>query len=133
MSGRNSFKELRDRIERDPVRRRRMEEKKKAYDVLLNLADLRQKRGVTQAELAEALGVSQPNVSKIEVAVGSGKSQVLLDTLARYVEAIGGRLEVRVSFPDHPGDDIAVRVGSFVESPVGVRAGDGAGDPDERD
>ncbi|MDQ3363565.1 MAG: helix-turn-helix transcriptional regulator [Actinomycetota bacterium] len=109
MSGRTSFSKLREEIERDPVRRARMDETRKAYDALLHLADLRQNRGVTQAELASALGVSQPNVSKIER--GSGKGEVLLGTLAGYVEALGGRLEVRAVFPEHPEDDVAVAVG----------------------
>jgi len=85
MSGRTSFSKLREEIERDPVRRARMDETRKAYDALLHLADLRQNRGVTQAELASALGVSQPNVSKIERSLGSGKGKVLLGTLAALV------------------------------------------------
>ncbi len=111
MSGRHSFRKLRAEIERDPARRKRMDEKRKAYDALLGLADLREARGVTQAELAGALGVSQPNVSKIEAAAGSGEGQVLLSTLAGYVEALGGHLEVRAVFPGHPENDVAVAVG----------------------
>jgi hypothetical protein len=37
-------------------------DKRRAYDALLNLAELREAQGLTQAELAERLGVSQPNV-----------------------------------------------------------------------
>lgn len=114
MSGRTSFNKLREEIERDPVRRARMDETRKAYNALLHLADLRQSRGVTQAELASALGVSQPNVSKIERGVGSGKGEVLLGTLVGYVEALGGRLEVRAVFPEHPEDDVAIAVGGLV-------------------
>ncbi len=66
MSGRTNFSRLREEIERDPIRWARMDETRKAYDALLHLADLRQSRGITQADLASALGVSQPNVSKVE-------------------------------------------------------------------
>ena len=83
MSGRTSFSKLREEIERDPVPRARMDETRKAYDALLYLAGLQENRGVTQAELASALGASQPNVSKIERGVGKGK--VLLGTLAALV------------------------------------------------
>lgn len=121
MSGRNSFKKLRERVVSDPESRRRVEELGRAYGVLLDLAELaelRKSRGVTQAEMAERLGVTQPNVSKIEAAVvaeaGSGKSAALaamqLSTLAHYVEALGGRLEVRALFPDHPENDVALPV-----------------------
>ena len=37
-------------------------DKRRAYDALLNLAELREAQGLTQAELAKRLGVSQPNV-----------------------------------------------------------------------
>jgi len=62
------------------------------------------------------LGVSQPNVSKIERSLGSGKGKVLLGTLAGYVEALGGRLELRAVFPEHPEDDVTVAVGGPAES-----------------
>jgi DNA-binding XRE family transcriptional regulator len=71
VSGRHTFRKLRVKIERDPERRGLMGEKRKAYDVLLNLAELREAKGLTQAELAERLGVSQPNVSKLEAAAAS--------------------------------------------------------------
>lgn len=110
MSGRRNFGELRKEIERDPARRARMDKTRKAYDALLHLADLRRSRGLTQAELASTLGVSQPNISKIERGA-EGSGEMLLSTLAEYVEALGGRLEVRATFPEHPEANIAVAVG----------------------
>ena len=103
MSGRRNFRELRERVVADPERRGRVEEIGRAYDAMLGLADLREARGVTQAELAGALGVSQPNVSKLE-----GKGDIRLSTLGGYVAALGGRLEVRAVFPDHPEHDVSV-------------------------
>ncbi len=67
MSGRTSFSKLREEIERNPVRRARMVETRKAYDALLHLADLRQSRGVTQADLTSVLRYSRPNISKMEI------------------------------------------------------------------
>jgi len=94
-----------------------MDEKRKAYDVLLKLSELselRRERGLTQAELAEALSVSQPAISKLEAAASrrsvSG-SDMLLSTLAGYIEALGGRLELHATFPGHPEEEIAVPVG----------------------
>lgn len=125
MSGHQSFDKLRRRMDADPTRRRRVEKKKRAFDALLDLAELaelRKSQGITQAELAERLGVSQPNVAKIEAAgkaaceVGgpaSGKSSaanIYLSTLAGYVEALGGRLELRATFPEHPETDVAVPI-----------------------
>ncbi len=55
----------------------------------------RTSRDVTQQVLAEALDVSQPNVSRIE-----HQDDVFLSNLRSYVEALGGRLEVRAVFAD---------------------------------
>lgn len=95
MSGRKSFKTLRDRVVADPERRERVEEFGRAYDAVLGLGSLREARGITQAQVAGSLGVSQPNVSKIE-----NKEDVHLSTLHGYVEALGGHLEVNAIFPD---------------------------------
>ena len=103
MSGRRSFRELRERVVADPERRQRVEEIVRAYDAVLELADLRESLGVTQAELACALGVSQPNVSKLE-----GKGDMRISTLGAYVAALGGRLEVKAVFPDHPEHNVSV-------------------------
>jgi transcriptional regulator with XRE-family HTH domain len=59
------------------------------------LSELRSRRGLSQAAIAEALSVSQPNISRIEQ-----EDDVYLSTLARYVAALGGHLEVQAVFPD---------------------------------
>lgn len=61
----------------------------------LQLAEARRRRGVSQAAIADALEVSQPNVSRIEQ-----QDDVYLSTLARYVAALGGHLEVLAVFPE---------------------------------
>ena len=62
------------------------------------LRTLRRSRAVTQAELADIMGVRQASVSKLE-----NQNDMRLGTLRRYVEALGGELEIRVRFP---GDDV---------------------------
>jgi transcriptional regulator with XRE-family HTH domain len=85
------FAELRKPIESDPVRSARVEEHKAAM-----LGELRRKLDLTQAVVADRLDVTQENVSQIE----RGEADVRLSTLSRYIEALGGRLEVRATFPD---------------------------------
>jgi len=82
---------LRRQIDIDPARRERVDEHKKA-----TLADVRRRLDLTQVTVAERLAVSQADVSQIE----RGDADVRLSTLSRYVEALGGRLEVRAVFPD---------------------------------
>jgi transcriptional regulator with XRE-family HTH domain len=67
-------------------------------------------------ELAERLGVSQPNVSKLEAAAASPHAgAIYLSTLGGYIAALGGHLGVRAVFPE---DDVVVAVGrGWVEEP----------------
>ena len=68
---------------------------RRLMEVELQLAEVRRRRGVSQATIAAALEVSQPNVSRIEQ-----QDDVYLSTLARYVAALGGHLEIRAVFPE---------------------------------
>lgn len=69
----------------------------------VRLGELRQLRGLSQAELAERAGVRQANVSRIE-----RRGDVLLTTLGRIVGGMGGSLSVRATFPDGTEREIAV-------------------------
>jgi predicted XRE-type DNA-binding protein len=61
------------------------------------LADARKRRHVSQRSLADAMGVSQARVSAIE----RGKiDRAELSTLAAYVAALGGKLEIVADFGD---------------------------------
>jgi DNA-binding XRE family transcriptional regulator len=60
------------------------------------LAEERKRRGLTQAQLAQAMRVSAGRVSQIERG-----ELATIDAVARYVEALGGRLELIASFGDH--------------------------------
>lgn len=48
----------------------------------------------SQEQIAESLGVKQPSVLKIE-----RQTDLYLSTLRRFVEAAGGKLELRVELP----------------------------------
>lgn len=92
------FKDLSERARTDHERAARIaHERTIAIGELVahTLAELRRARQVTQHELARAMATSQPNVSRIERA-----GVVELTTLRRYVEALGGRLEVTAVFDD---------------------------------
>ena len=61
------------------------------------LREIREEQGVTQKELAERLGLTQPTISTLE----SGDiDRSGLSTLRAYVEALGGRIEVAARFGD---------------------------------
>jgi predicted transcriptional regulator len=60
----------------------------------LPLQQLRHALLLTQQQLAQSLGVSQVAISKME-----NQSDMLISTLKRIVEAMGGELELKVHFP----------------------------------
>jgi len=62
-----------------------------------SLAELRRIAGKMQADIATALKIKQPSVSKIEK-----QADMYLSTLRSYVEAVGGELELTVKFPRRP-------------------------------
>ena len=64
---------------------------------LASLKDLRQAVAQTQEDLASALGVGQDSISRLEQ-----RSDMLLSTLRRYVESMGGTLELVAQFPNRP-------------------------------
>ena len=91
-----NFNQLRQRArDRDPGWDDKVAERIQAMEDALALAELRQSRHVTQVELAETLGISQGNVSRLE-----GRSDAYLSTLRAYVEALGGQLEITAVFGD---------------------------------
>jgi transcriptional regulator with XRE-family HTH domain len=78
-----------------PAKRRAKVEQRAAE--LATLKDLRQAVQQTQEELASALGVGQDTISRLEQ-----RSDMLLSTLRRYVEAMGGTLDLVARFPNRP-------------------------------
>jgi transcriptional regulator with XRE-family HTH domain len=63
----------------------------------MTLRDLRKALEMTQEKLAHELGVKQVSVSNLEK-----RSDMLISTLREYVEALGGELEIRATFPGRP-------------------------------
>lgn len=68
----------------------------------LTLKDLRKARELTQHQLAESLGVRQATVAQMEK-----RSDLMLSTLRSYVRAMGGELDLTVTFPGKPAVHLA--------------------------
>lgn len=83
----------------DPEFQAVYEEESAKQELWRQLVDARQAAGLTQAELAERLGVSQAQVARIEK---RGYDAHTLTTLRRYVEALGEGFsrEVRMRHAD---------------------------------
>jgi DNA-binding XRE family transcriptional regulator len=60
------------------------------------LAEERKRSGLSQVQVAEAMGVTPTRVSQIE-----NGELCTIEAVARYVQALGGRLDLVASFGDH--------------------------------
>ena len=82
----------------DPAERRKVEELAAEFIAEeMTLRELRKARKLTQVSVARELGISQDAVSRLEQ-----RTDVLLSTLRRTVEAMGGTLSLIARFPDRP-------------------------------
>jgi predicted transcriptional regulator len=59
------------------------------------LAELRQARMMTQQQIADTLKIKQASVSKME-----GQTDMYISTIRKYIEAMGGELEIIAKFPE---------------------------------
>ena len=103
MTGRNSFKALVATM--SPEQRGAVEAAKAVMRQEMSLAELRQARKLTQDALSQTLQVGQPAIAKLEK-----RTDMYVGNLRRFVEAMGGELEIVAHFPD--GD---VKITNFSE------------------
>lgn len=83
------------RAKRSPEARARAHTLAKKYETEMALDELREARMLTQAGLAEILGVNQPAISKIE-----HQADMYVSTLRSIIRAMGGHLCVEAVFPE---------------------------------
>ena len=90
-------KNVNDIIKSLPASRQRKIEKRGSALIAeeMTLQELRRARKLTQVRMAKELGISQDGISKLEK-----RSDLLLSTLRKTVEAMGGSLSLVAEFPD---------------------------------
>src|SRR5438132_11489806 len=88
-----NFKELQSKMPPEVHAKAKAEAEKIIQEIPLH--ELRAARLLTQEHLAKLLGINQSAVSKIE-----RRTDMYVSTLADFVRAMGGRLEIRAIFPD---------------------------------
>ena len=93
MTGHRPFRELTKGF--TPARRARVAAKAAALREEMTLEELRKARDLSQEEIAQALAVGQPAVAKLEK-----RKDMHISNLRRYIEALGGKLEITARFPD---------------------------------
>jgi len=90
---RQKWSDIKARIK--PATRARIEAEGRRLSDDLHLSQLRKARGLTQETMAELLGVSQAEVSKME-----RRTELYVGTLRKFIEAMNGELVLAARFPD---------------------------------
>jgi DNA-binding XRE family transcriptional regulator len=93
MTGHRPFSELTKKLGHE--RKVRVAAKARALKAEMPLAGVRQARERSQEELARTLRVGQPAVAKLEK-----RADMYVSNLRRYIEALGGSLEITARFPE---------------------------------
>jgi DNA-binding transcriptional regulator YiaG len=103
MAGRHSFAELRARM--SPEAQAKSEVEALRLEEEMNLAEVRRALKLSQDEIAQTLQIGQGSVAKIE-----RRADMYVSTLRRFIEAMGGQLEIVARFPDH-----SVKIKNFAD------------------
>jgi len=93
MTRKTNFDRYLDEKLKDPEFARGFDEAGKAWDVALQLAELRRKEGLTQGELARRVGTTQQQISRLESPEYRGHS---MRELERVASALGATVQVRI-------------------------------------
>lgn len=87
-----NFKTLEAKMQ--PEARARAKARAKDMMAEMLLSEIRQAAGLTQEELARALGIKQPSLSRLE-----SQHDMQISTLERLIRALGGELEIVARLP----------------------------------
>lgn len=86
------FEELRKKM--SPAAQKRSKKMAKKLLQEMALGELRHAKELSQEELSKRLHVEQPQVSRLEK-----RTDMYISTLRKYVEAVGGHMEIIAKFP----------------------------------
>lgn len=95
MPGHQKWVDITERASDRPEQQENARQIRNAMETAMALGRLREARGSTQVQLATRMKTSQRNVSRIE-----HQDDLYLSTLRGYVGALGGKVDIVVSFPD---------------------------------
>ncbi|KAB7697140.1 helix-turn-helix domain-containing protein [Plesiomonas shigelloides] len=89
-----SLNELLKKVNPDVVQAAKERAEQEILEMRLSM--LREQLELSQVEMAQRLGISQPSVANLE----KRGQEIKLSSLKRYVEAMGGKLTLDVQLPD---------------------------------
>lgn len=88
----HNFDKLKKQMKPKNLKQAKAKAKNMMAEMLLN--EIRKEAGLTQKDIAAALGIRQPTLSKLE-----SQNDMQISTLKRLVAALGGKLELIAHLP----------------------------------
>lgn len=82
---------IESQIKQKPELKEELEKAKRAVDIAMQVHNLRKERGLTQKQLAKLIGISQPNVARIE---SGDYTSYSFRTLGKVAKALNTNLNV---------------------------------------
>lgn len=80
-------------IKKNPYFQEELDKADQAWNIALQISNLRQTAGLTQSQLATLVGTKQSNIARIEDADYTGYT---LKTLEKITKALKAKLEIRI-------------------------------------
>ncbi len=102
----------------DPEFRHHFEQRRLVHEVAIVVRSMREQAGLTQAQLAKRVGVSQPMIARMER--GLDQRTPRWETLRKIGLAFGKQL--KLSFVEADGDEPLVEVNGIPPRGVGIAA-----------
>lgn len=92
----NPAAEVARQIEASPAFAQAWAEQAEEFEALDELLSARKRAGLTQAQIAELMGVKQSSLARVESSLASRSHAPSLATLRKYAQAVGCKLELRM-------------------------------------
>jgi DNA-binding XRE family transcriptional regulator len=87
-----SYKEAFKEFRKNPKYREMVKSKRRYFETLIALKKTREKKGLSQEELAELAGLPRVTIARIE----TGQQNTTVDTLISMASAMGKRIEIKL-------------------------------------
>jgi DNA-binding XRE family transcriptional regulator len=92
-----THKQMVSKMLKKPSVKAKVEELNRAeFSILDEILAARKAAGLTQAQVAKKMGTQTPAVARLESSLATGKHSPSLNTLKKYAEAVGKKVQVHL-------------------------------------
>ncbi len=92
-----THKQMVSKMHKKPSVKAKVEELNRAeFSILDEILAARKAAGLTQAQVAKKMGTQTPAVARLESSLATGKHSPSLNTLKKYAEAVGKKVQVHL-------------------------------------